>query len=208
MDKHIGREEKFGRTYQDYFRLHYDRKGILRGVEERSDVIERELQLCGYFCIITSEKMLASQALIQYKGRDISEKLFKSDKTFIDSRSERVQSSQSMSSKIFIEFVALIVRNRIYNLLKEQMLRMESRQKYMTVPAAIRELEKIEMVRRNGGSYKLDHAVTKTQKIILSSFGLDEKNVAKSAEEISKLLAASQSLMNREEPDDVQEEIN
>ena len=208
MDKHIGREEKFGRTYQDYFRLHYDRKGVLRGVEERSDVIERELQLCGYFCIITSEKMLASQALIQYKGRDISEKLFKSDKTFIDSRSERVQSSQSMSSKIFIEFVALIVRNRIYNLLKEQMLRMESRQKYMTVPAAIRELEKIEMVRRNGGSYKLDHAVTKTQKIILSSFGLDEKNVAKSAEEISKLLAASQSLMNREEPDDVQEEIN
>jgi hypothetical protein len=65
-----------------------------------------------------------------------------------------------MSSKIFIEFVALIVRNRIYNLLREQMLRMDSRQKYMTVPAAIRELEKIEMVRRNGGSYKLDHAVT------------------------------------------------
>lgn len=39
---------------------------------------------------------------------------------------------------------------------------MEARQKYMTVSAAIRELEKIEMVRRNGGIYKLDHAVTKT----------------------------------------------
>ena len=75
--------------------------------------------LCGYFCIITSEKMTASQALVQYKGRDISEKLFRSDKTFIGSRSERVQSSQSMSSKIFIEFIALIVRNRIYNLLKD-----------------------------------------------------------------------------------------
>ena len=82
------------------------------------------------------------------------------------------KSSQSVSAKIFIEFVALIVRNRIYNLLKEQMLRMEARQKYMTVSAVIRELEKIEMVRRNGGIYKLDHAVTRTQKIILSSFGL------------------------------------
>ena len=123
------------------------------------------------------------------------------------SKSERVQSSQSMSSKIFIEFVALIVRNRIYNLLKEQMLRMDSRQKYMTVPAAIRELEKIEMVRRNGGSYKLDHAVTKTQKIILSSFGLDETNISSSADEISKQLAASQSLMNREVPDDGEEEV-
>ena len=207
LDKHIGKDDKFGKTYQDYFRLHYDRKGIFLGADERTDVIERELMLCGYFCIITSEKMTASQALVQYKGRDISEKLFRSDKTFIGSRSERVQSSRSMSSKIFIEFIALIVRNRIYNLLKDQMIRMESRQKYMTVPAAIRELEKIEMVRRNNGSYKLDHAVTKTQKTILSSFGLDESDITKSAEEISKQLAASQSLMNREEPDDGTEEV-
>jgi transposase len=207
LDRHIGKEEKFGRTYQEFFHLHYDKNGIFLGADERTDVIERELMLCGYFCIITSEKMTASQALIQYKGRDISEKLFRSDKTFIGSKSERVQSSQSMSSKIFIEFVALIVRNRIYNLLKDQMIRMESTQKYMTVPAAIRELEKIEMVRRNNGNYKLDHAVTKTQKIILSSFGLDETHISSSADEISKQLATSQSLMNREVPDDGEEEV-
>ena len=207
LDKHIGKEERFGKTYQDLFHLHYDKKGTFLGADERTDVIERELMLCGYFCIITSEKMTFSQALIQYKGRDISEKLFRSDKTFIGSKSERVQSSQSMSSKIFIEFVALIVRNRIYNLLKDQMIRMESRQKYMTVPVAIRELEKIEMVRRNNGNYKLDHAVTKTQKIILSSFGLDEDDISNSADEISKQLASSQSLMNREVPDDGTEEV-
>ncbi len=91
--------------------------------------------------------MTAAQALVQYKGRDKSEKLFRSDKTFTGSKSERVPSSQSMSYRIFIEFVALIVRNRIYNLLREQMLRMDSKQKDMTVPAAIRELENIEMVR-------------------------------------------------------------
>ena len=208
MDKHIGKEIKFGKTYEEYFYLHYDKKGTFRGADERTPVIEQELRLCGYFCIITSEKMTASQALIQYKGRDISEKLFRSDKTFIGSRSERVQSSESMSSKIFVEFVALIVRNRIYNLLKEQMIRMETKQKFMTVPAALRELEKIEMVRRNGGKYKLDHAVTKTQKIILSSFGLDEDNISASAEEISKQLASSQSLMNKEVPDDGEEEVD
>ena len=129
------------------------------------------------------------------------------DKLKHGSRSERVQSSQSMSSKIFIEFIALTVRNRIYNLLKDRMIRMESRQKYMTVPAAIRELEKIEMVRRNNGSYKLDHAVTKTQKTILRSFGLDENDITKSAEEIGKQLVASQSLMSREEPNDGTEEV-
>lgn len=207
LEKHVGKEEKFGKTYQEYFHLHYSRKGVFLGADERADVIERELKLCGYFCIITSEKMTASQALIQYKGRDISEKLFRSDKTFIGSKRERIQSSQSMSSKIFIEFIALIVRNRIYNLLKDQMIRLESRNKFMTVPAAIRELEKIEMVRRNGGRYKLDHAVTKTQRIILSSFGLDETNISKSAEEISTLLAACQSLMNKEAPEDGEEEV-
>ena len=208
MDRHIGKDVRFGKTYQEYFHLHYDRRGYFRGADERTDVIERELQLCGYFCIITSEKMTAAQALIQYKGRDISEKLFRTDKTFIGSRSERVQSSQSMSSKIFIEFVALIVRNRIYNLLKEQMIRTESKQKYMTVPAAIRELEKIEMVRRNNGTYKLDHAVTKTQKVILSSFGMDEDDIIQRAEEFGKLLSTTQSYLSKEEPDDGEEEID
>ena len=101
-----------------------------------------------------------------------------------------------------------IVRNRIYNLLKEQMIRMETKQKYMTVPAAIRELEKIEMVRRNNGVYKLDHAVTKTQKIILSSFGLDKTHIGKMAEEYSRILSMTQSFTNKEEPDDGEEEIN
>lgn len=208
LDTHIGQDTKFGKTYQDYFYLYYDKHGRFIGAEERADVIERELQLCGYFCIITSEEMTAAQALIQYKGRDISEKLFRADKTFIGAKSERVQSSQSISSKIFIEFIALIIRNRIYNLLKEQMLRMESRHKFMTVPTAIRELEKIEMVRRNDKCYKLDHAVTKTQKIILSSFGLDETNISKSADEISKLLVASKSLTSKEEGNNGTEEVN
>jgi len=206
LEKNVGKDIRFGNTYQQYFHLHYDKNGIFLGADERSDVVEQELDLCGYFCIITSEKMTASQALIQYKGRDISEKLFRSDKTFIGSKSERTQSSESMSNKIFIEFVALIVRNRIYNLLKEQMLKMEARQKYMTVPAALRELEKIEMVRRGGGEYRLDHAVTKTQKIILNSFGLDTEDIRGYADEVRKLLASSQSLMSREEQENGEEE--
>ena len=52
------------------------------------------------------------------------------------------------------------------------------------------------------------YRTTKTQKIILSSFGLDETNIKDSAEEFSKLLATSQSLISREESDDGEEEIN
>ena len=47
------------------------------------------------------------------------------------------------------------------------------RPNFMTVPAAVRELEKIEMVRLTDNKYRLDHAVTATQKTILKAFGMD-----------------------------------
>ncbi len=204
LEKHIGTSTKFSNTYQHYFNLKYNKSGVLFSVREKSDVVERELRLCGYFCIVTSEKMTASEALIQYKGRDISEKLFQSDKSFLGSRSMRTHSTEALSAKIFVEFVALITRNRIYNLLKEMMLRMETKSTYMTVPKAIRELEKIEMIRRNNGRYRLDHALTKKQKTILSSFGISEMDIDNTASEISRLLANNQSLL--QEADDADDE--
>lgn len=202
MDKHLGEEITLGKTYHHYFRLTYDKKGHLLSYKERDDVIQRELQLCGYFCIITSEDMAASQALIHYKGRDISEKLFSADKSFIGSKTMRICTSEAMAAKLFIEFIALIIRNRIYNLLKETMLSLEQRPNYMTVPAAIRELEKIELVRRNGGSYRLDHAVSKRQKVILSSFGMNADDISAISIEIDKLLKDNQSLMDSDEETD------
>lgn len=74
---------------------------------------------------------------------------------------------------IFIEFVALIIRSRFYTLLKDENEKLESRQNYMTVPATIRELEKIEMIRGMDRIYRLDPAITATQKTILGAFGIN-----------------------------------
>jgi transposase len=88
---------------------------------EKQKVINSEIQLCGYFIIITSEKMTAEEALDLYKSRDGSEKLFRGDKSYLGNKRFRVHSSESVASKIFIEFVALIIRNKSYlYLLKEQ----------------------------------------------------------------------------------------
>ena len=87
--------------------------------KEKTDVIDEEISLCGYFVIITSEKMTAAEAIDLYKSRDASEKLFRGDKSYLGNRSLRVHSTESAEAKIFIEFVALIIRNRIYTLLKD-----------------------------------------------------------------------------------------
>jgi len=62
----------------------------------------------------------------------------------------------------------------------------------MTVPAAIRELEKIEMSRRADNVYVLDHAVTATQKEILAAFGLDADYVSGQAKTLSEKIAKSE----------------
>ena len=87
--------------------------------------------------------------------------------------------------KIFIGFVATIIRSRIYTLLKEETTRMDKKQNYMTVPAAIRELEKIEMLRGADNEYCLEYAVTATQKAILKAFDVTAESVHRQARAIS-----------------------
>ena len=154
----------------------------------KEDVIDRELELCGYFCILTSEEMSAKEALELYKSRDESEKLFRADKTFLGNRSLRVHSSEALDGKMLIEFVALIIRNRIHTAIKNELNEMLNKPNFMNVPAAIRELEKIEMIRQADGVYRLDHAVTANQKTILKAFGMDAAYVKKKAHELSERL--------------------
>lgn len=192
----LGRALKaqYGTDYQlsdaekEYFDTFYDRSGMLTLVREKDDVIKQALRLCGYFCIVTSDKMTAAEALDLYYSRDASEKLFRGDKSYLGNKSERTHYNESTEAKIFVEFVALIVRNRIYTKLKDELNRIDENPNYMTVPAALRELEKIEMIRGHDRIYRLDHAVTKTQKTILNAFDMDAAYVKRRAERIGEQL--------------------
>lgn len=182
-----------GSEYNKYFYLTYsnentDNEVFAAGAEKR-EAINREIKLCGYFVIITSDEMSAQEALNLYKSRDASEKLFRGDKSYLGNQCERVYSNESVETKIFIEFVAMIIRSRIYRLLKEEMIRIDKKQNYMTVPAAIRELEKIEMIKGGDNEYIMNYAVTATQKAILKAFDMTAKDIHDQAISISSDLA-------------------
>ncbi len=186
---HTNEKRTFGPSYEKYFYLHYDTDGeTFLFPEDNTKAVSDELKLCGYFCIVTSEKMNAKDAINLYKSRDASEKLFRGDKSYLGNRSLRVYSDESAASKIFIEFIALIIRCSIYTHLKDALKKMDQKPNYMTVPAAIRELEKIEMVRQLDDIYRLDHAVTAKQKTILEAFGISAANVKYKAANISEEL--------------------
>lgn len=187
LDGFSGEVKEFGSGFEKYFELHYDKKGKTFMFQlEKASVIESEMSLCGYFVIVTSEKMTATEALDLYKSRDASEKLFRGDKSYLGNQSLRVYSDESASAKIFIEFIALIVRNKIYTCLKDEKKKLNKKPNYMTVPAALKELGKIGMARQFDNVYRLDHAVTATQKNILGAFGMDAGIVRHKASELSK----------------------
>ena len=182
-----------GGDYKKYFDLVFWHEGrpdekLMTGAG-RTDIINRDIKLCGYFAIVTSENMTAKEALDLYKSRDASEKAFRGDKSYLGAKSERVYSNESIDAKIFIGFVATIIRSRIYTLLKDEMGRIDKKQNYMTVPAAIKELEKIELLKGADNEYNLDYAVTATQKAILKAFDMTADNIHKQARAISSDLS-------------------
>lgn len=191
LERYIGRELEISDSIEKYFEVWIGKDGKLAAFREKKDVIEREIRLCGYFVIVTSDRMNANEAIQLYKSRDTSEKLFSSDKTFLGNKSFRAHSDESVSGKIFIGFIALIIRCRMYTCLKSEAERLDSKPNYMTVPAAIKELEKIELIRGYDNRYRLDHAITATQKTVLGAFNISENDMKCAAKAIGDSLAVS-----------------
>lgn len=195
--KRIGTVNDLPKEYHTYFDLVYqpdrpdpnkkeqDLRPKLTLVSPKKKAIEEGIKVCGYFCLITSEQMNAKDALLLYKSRDDSEKLFRGDKSYLGDKAERVYTGNAIRSKIFIEFVAMIIRSRMYVLLVEQMKKDNQKYNYMTVPAAIKELEKIEIIRYGHDRYRLDHAITKTQKQILKAFGMTARDMTDKLDSLS-----------------------
>lgn len=185
-----GKKVKISSGYQKYFYIEYDPKDpeVFASAAEKTSVIEDEVKTCGYFVIITSEEMDAATAYRIYKSRDASEKLFGSDKSFLGNATIRVASTESAASKIFIEFLALIVRSEIYTALKTEKDKTGDDPNYMTVPGAISDLEMIQMTKLTDGRYHMDYAVTKSQKRILEAFGMNSGTVKRDAEKLADQL--------------------
>lgn len=175
IEKKTVTEEKL-KKYRKAFRLRYDANGYFLNYQRNSEYIREELQGRGFFFIATSEQMSAEKALEIYRGRDNIEKMFMSLKSGIDFTKARVYDDASLRSKVMITFIAMIVRNEIFQRTKE--IRKKNR-KYYTVPGILKELENIECTRDTWDRYRRKYALTARQKAILKLFDMDEKYIDK-----------------------------
>ena len=184
VDEKIRRKEEMT-SYEKLFKLKYDNNGYLESYKRNEREIQKEIDKLGFFVILTSREMTASEALDIYRKRDNVEKIFRMLKTGLEYDTFRVHSQDSLESKTYVMFIASIVRNYIFQGLKKISIKEKDRKNY-TVPAAISELEKISVVKNSKDVYIRRYGLTKKQKKILGEFEVTESYINSVSDKINQ----------------------
>lgn len=183
IEKHHKKQELS--SYEKLFKIRYDVNENYIGHELNEKKVNEMIKDYGYFVIVTSKEMSAIEALETYRNRDSIEKVFRAMKSEMGMSRLRVHSQTSIEAKVHIAFIAGIIRNEIFQ--KLMTLKKENR-KYYTVPAAIRELDKIEITKNAQQRYVRNYCMTAKQKKIMAQFGIDEKYIDQAVNNWNKAL--------------------
>lgn len=70
------------KKFEKYYRMKFF-DDYLISFRRKEKEIEKELDYCGYFVLVSSEKTTAEEALTKYRHRDASEKQFLIEKSFL-----------------------------------------------------------------------------------------------------------------------------
>ena len=114
----------------------------------------------------------------RYSNRDAVEKIFRMDKSHLGNDVFRVHGDEKLEGKMFVSFVALVIRNAIQQKLKP--LYKKNRKEY-TVPMALRQYERLGLTKLSDDKYHLRYALTSKQKALLEIHGISEMEYEKQA---------------------------
>ncbi len=161
------------KAYESLYKVRFDVYGYFTSFKRQESKIKELLNKTGCFVIITSKKMSAKEALSIYRDRDAIEKIFRMEKSYLGCDVFRVHSNEKLESKTFISFIALIIRNEIYQSLKP--LYSKNRKDY-TVHKALRQIDRLGLTKLSDDKYHQRYLLTKKQKDILSVFDIHDKD--------------------------------
>ena len=176
------------KAYEGYYKVRFDDNGYLLAYQRKEKKIKEMVNKVGYFVIITSKKMDAAEALSIYRDRDTVEKTFRMEKSYLGFDVFRVHDTEKLESKVFISFVALILRNEIYQALKPMY---KKNRKENTVPKVIREYERLGITKLSDNKYHVRYSLTSRQKKILGAVGVTEKDYMDKVNKIVQALNES-----------------
>lgn len=168
--------------YESLFNLKFNKDNHLIKYTRKEKEINNIKNHFGFFSLITNCEKSADEAIEIYRNRDQVEKMFKAIKSGMDLEKFDVQRDDTLEGKIYLAFIASIVRSEINQKIKE--LRQVSKKEY-TVPSVISALENIEITKNTNGSYIRRYALTSKQKKILKQFDIDDQYLNEVVKELN-----------------------
>ena len=149
--------------YDKYFFINRTKDGKL-AFKRNDEAIDARIAQCGFFLIAETDfKKTTAEILDIYRHRDVIEKCFDDLKNETDMKRLRTQSGETARGKLFVVFIAQIVRAYMLNNLTYYM-----RKNTCTMKKILNELDKIKCFAPRPTSSRLIDPLTKNQRKLYS----------------------------------------
>jgi transposase len=149
-----------------------DDDGVMH-VSRKQNAITFADNRTGLFVMLSSEDMGWYQVMSSYDTRNVVEEAFDAYKNDLDGGRMRTGDPERARGRLFIKFVALIMRTHIMNVLKDEGCVVKD----MTVEQMFRSLNTV-MAVGSPGDWRLT-TMTKTNRQIFEAFGIEAPNSGK-----------------------------
>ena len=171
--KKMSGAKRVTRRYTDFFAVEEEKSGI--SFEMDCDKVDERLKKAGFCIFLTTDMSCSSENLMRiYRGRDVIEKNFCQLKNGLDFRRLRTHINETTEGKVFVGFLALILRTCLLGKVKAQ-----TDTRRLTLDKVLLELKKIKTVIMSD-RHRMVTPLTKTQKTILAALGISHENLLNS----------------------------
>ena len=155
---------------ESYARFLTARKTPKRGLRvtfNDAEIQKHRKRYAGFFCLLTSAVKDPMEALRIYRAKDAVENSFDDLKNHLDMKRLRIHTSAAMDSRLFLQFLALILICRIRNTTQN-----DKTLRNLTVREVMEDMETLVRITYSG---RYGHIYTETspiQRKIMEVFGL------------------------------------
>jgi transposase len=165
QERRVPEHEEF---YESFFTCHRTPKRGLK-IEFRNDEIEAaRKRYVGFSAILSTKFKDPLEALKIYREKDVVEKCFDDLKNELDMKRLRVHNSFRMKSRLFIQFIAIILLSQIRKVIRQKIPK-----RGYTAKGLMMEMESLTTIHYSGKYKNKLSEITKSQRELLTAFGVN-----------------------------------
>jgi transposase len=155
-------------AYESFFICHTTPKRGLKVAFNNAAIEAARRKYAGFQVLLSTKFKDPMEALRVYREKDVVEKCFDDLKNELDMNRLRVHSACRMQSRLFIQFIALILLSQVRRVIREKMPKSG-----YTAKGLMMEMESLTTIHYSGKYNNKIAEITKAQREILVAFGAE-----------------------------------